>query len=132
MTNDLRESTGAAFRPQDVAALATNVGGPVLVPGSAGFADECAAFNLDRGFQPALIVGAASEDDVVTAIRFAARHGLPIAVKSSGHQVVLGGSLVRPAKSTLFLGGPSRVCCDSRRQGGGVMFEEQLGDQVAA
>jgi FAD binding domain/Berberine and berberine like len=89
MTHDLAGSAEAAFRPQDVAALAANVGGPVLVPGSTGFADECATYNLNCGFQPAMTVGATSADDVVAAVRFAARSGMPIAVKSSAHQVVL-------------------------------------------
>jgi len=127
MTNDLRESTGAAFRPQDVAALATNVGGPVLVPGSAGFADECATFNLNCGFQPALMVGATSEDDVVTAVRFAARHGLPIAVKSSGHQVVLpahGAMLITTERMRGF-------SMDARRQIARAEPGLKVGDVVA-
>src|SRR6185437_14869155 len=127
MTNDLRESTGAAFRPQDVAALATNVGGPVLVPGSAGFADECATFNLNCGFQPALMVGATSEDDVVTAVRFAARHGLPIAVKSSGHQVVLpahGAMLITTERMRGF-------SMDARRQTARAEPGLKVGDVVA-
>lgn len=127
MTNDLRESTGAAFRPQDVAALATNVGGPVLVPGSAGFADECATFNLNCGFQPALTVGATSENDVVTAVRFAARHGLPIAVKSSGHQVVLpahGAMLITTERMRGF-------SMDARRQTARAEPGLKVGDVVA-
>jgi FAD/FMN-containing dehydrogenase len=86
MTDALTESIEAAFR---VAELARNVRGPVLLPESPGFADECATFNLNCGFQPALVVGATCEDDVVAAVRFAACHGLPVAVKSRGHQVVL-------------------------------------------
>jgi FAD/FMN-containing dehydrogenase len=40
---------------------------------------------VDR--RPALIARCASEDDVVAALRFARRHGLPVAVRGGGHNV---------------------------------------------
>ncbi|MGW3498647.1 FAD-binding protein [Streptomyces sp. NPDC001020] len=78
-------------------ALRHSVGGPVLEPGSKGYEAECATFNLSCGLQPAVVVGATSELDVRTAVRFAARHGLPVAVKSAAHQ------MVSPAQGALLI-----------------------------
>ncbi|MFJ5036188.1 FAD-binding protein [Streptomyces sp. NPDC088560] len=78
-------------------ALRQFVAGPVLEPGEEGYEAECATFNLTCGFRPAVVVGATSELDVRTAVRFAVRHGLPVAVKSAAHQVVSpaqGGLLI--------------------------------------
>ncbi|MFE9611386.1 FAD-binding oxidoreductase [Streptomyces sp. NPDC006012] len=49
---------------------------------------ECATYNLNTGFRPAVVVGAADDSDVRAAVRFADRYGLPIAVKAAAHQVV--------------------------------------------
>ncbi|XHM65694.1 alpha/beta fold hydrolase [Streptomyces nigra] len=65
-----------------------DVVGPVLLPGMDGYAAECATFNLNHAFQPAIVVAAACEADVRKAVRFAAGQGMPIAVKSAGHQFV--------------------------------------------
>ncbi|WP_328863236.1 FAD-binding oxidoreductase [Streptomyces sp. NBC_00306] len=79
---------GVSFRPQDVASLRQSVAGPVLTPGVEGYDVECMTYNLNCRLEPALVVGATSESDVRTAVQFAAGHAMPIAVKSSGHQVV--------------------------------------------
>lgn len=65
--------------------LQNGVTGPVLRPGDPGFAAEMAAFNLAHTPQPALIVGAASAADVATAVRWAAKLGLRVAVQATGH-----------------------------------------------
>ncbi|MGW3853246.1 hypothetical protein ACWD74_40520, partial [Streptomyces fagopyri] len=77
------------FRPQDAASLQERVVGAVLVPGAEGYDSECRTYNLNSGFAPALVVGATCEGDVREAVQFAREHGMPIAVKASGHQVVL-------------------------------------------
>lgn len=82
------DQAGVNFQPQDVDYLRQSVAGPVLTPGAQGYDAECVTYNLNCRFEPALVVGAASESDVRTAVQFAARHAMPIAVKSSGHQVV--------------------------------------------
>ncbi|MEU1268559.1 FAD-binding oxidoreductase [Streptomyces sp. NPDC005799] len=82
--------TGVNLRPEDIAVLRHAVQGPVLEPGAAGYAAECATFNLVCGLRPAVVVGAARQEDVREAVRFAAAHGLPVAVKSAAHQVVSG------------------------------------------
>ncbi|NMO51487.1 FAD-binding oxidoreductase [Actinoplanes sp. TBRC 11911] len=63
------------------------VAGPVLLPGDDGYADEVASFNLNNPMEPAVVVGATSAADVQAAVRFAVRHGLPVAVRATGHQV---------------------------------------------
>lgn len=97
MSADMSGTAGGRLSPQDVAELRHSVTGPVLEPGAAGYEAECATFNLVCPLRPALVVGASCEQDVVTAVRFAARHGLPVAVKTAAHQVVSpaeGGLLI--------------------------------------
>lgn len=65
--------------------LAPRVSGPVLEPGDAGFDQEVSGFNLAVTHRPQLVVGVASTDDVVTAVRFAAEHGMPVRVQATGH-----------------------------------------------
>ncbi|MFF4836321.1 FAD-binding protein [Streptomyces sp. NPDC001315] len=89
--------TGVNLPPEDVTALRQSVAGPVLEPGAEGYEAECATYNLMCALRPAVVVGATSESDVQEAVRFAARHGLPVAVKSAAHQVVSaaeGGLLI--------------------------------------
>ncbi|WP_372346717.1 FAD-binding oxidoreductase [Streptomyces sp. KL116D] len=80
--------TGGDLRAEDVTALRHAVAGPVLEPTDPEYAAECATYNLLCGLRPKLVVGATGEQDVVAAVRFAARHGLPVAVKSAAHQMV--------------------------------------------
>ncbi|KUN15861.1 FAD-dependent oxygenase [Streptomyces corchorusii] len=85
------------FRPEDLADLRESVRGPVLEPGAEGYEEECATFNLICALRPAVVVGATDASDVRAAVRFAVRHGLPVAVKSAAHQVVSsaeGGLLI--------------------------------------
>jgi FAD/FMN-containing dehydrogenase len=65
--------------------LASRLSGVVLEPTDPGFADEVAGFNTAAVHIPALVVGAASESDVVEAVRFAAAHDLPVRVQATGH-----------------------------------------------
>ncbi|WP_312034267.1 FAD-binding oxidoreductase [Actinoplanes sp. TBRC 11911] len=78
----------AAASGLDVAELRGAVAGPVLLPGDDGFAAETAPFNLNNPLSPAVAVGVTGAADVRAAVRFAARHGLPVAVRGGGHQVV--------------------------------------------
>ncbi len=85
------------LRAEDIAALRRSVAGPVLEPGAEGYEAECATYNLICALKPAVAVGATDERDVLEAVRFAARHGLPVAVQSAAHQVVAsaeGGLLI--------------------------------------
>ncbi|HEU4849636.1 MAG TPA: FAD-binding oxidoreductase [Terrimesophilobacter sp.] len=74
------------MNPQlDLADLRSRVTGPVLAPGEEGFADEVSGFNLATQYSPDVAVGVTNEADVVEAVRFAARHRLPVRVLATGH-----------------------------------------------
>ncbi|TKJ30287.1 FAD-linked oxidase [Blastococcus sp. CCUG 61487] len=65
--------------------LAAAVAGPVLRAGDPGLADEVAPFNLAHLLRPAVVVGATSTADVATAVGWAARAGMSVAVQATGH-----------------------------------------------
>lgn len=65
--------------------LSARVLGPVLVPGEEGFADEVLSHNRAVVHAPELVVGAASTQDVVEAVRWAAMQGLSLTVLATGH-----------------------------------------------
>lgn len=69
----------------NLADLRDRVAGPVLAPGDDGFADEVSGFNLATRYSPDAAVGVTNEADVVEAVRFAARHHLPVRVLATGH-----------------------------------------------
>jgi hypothetical protein len=46
---------------------------------------ECAGFDLATEPRPNLVVGAASADDIVAAVRFARSRDLPVGVRTTGH-----------------------------------------------
>jgi FAD/FMN-containing dehydrogenase len=71
----------------DAAELGARVTGPVFLPGDDGFTAECTTYNLNAPLEPALAVGVTSVADVQAAVRFAARREMPVAIKSTGHQV---------------------------------------------
>ncbi|MGZ8749945.1 MAG: FAD-binding oxidoreductase [Pseudonocardia sp.] len=74
-----------------------SITGPVLRPADAGYAAEIAAFNTAVTRRPGIVVGADSEDDVVTAVAGAGADGLPVGVKGAGH-----GSTADPAAPVLL------------------------------
>jgi hypothetical protein len=71
--------------------------GPVLEPGADGFDAEVSGYNLLVPHRPRLVVGATGPADVMAAVRFAAQHGLPVAVQATGH----GPSV--PADGAVFI-----------------------------
>lgn len=71
--------------PGTVRELAFKVAGPVMLPGEDGYDDERAGFELTVDHHPAVVVGASSAQDVVTAVAWAAAQDLPVAVQATGH-----------------------------------------------
>jgi FAD/FMN-containing dehydrogenase len=65
----------------------SQVRGPLLQPGHAGYDESRALWNgmIDR--RPALIVRCLGAGDVVAAVAFARSHGLPLTVKGGGHNI---------------------------------------------
>jgi len=72
---------------EGVAALAPKVSGDLLRPGDDAFDAATELWNGTIRRRPALIVRPASTDEVSAAVRFAARVGAPVAVRSGGHNV---------------------------------------------
>lgn len=83
----------------DLTPLRDDVSGTVLAPPDDGFAAALAGYEAPG---PAVIVQAASEGDVVAAVRFAAAEDLRIAVRSGGHA------------GPIFSPGPDRILIDLR------------------
>ncbi|MCC6945447.1 MAG: FAD-binding oxidoreductase, partial [Thermomicrobiales bacterium] len=65
--------------------LQNQVGGVVLSPDDAGYAEEIAGFNLAVQHRPDIVVGIESAQDAQAAIRYAATNHLQITVQSTGH-----------------------------------------------
>jgi FAD/FMN-containing dehydrogenase len=59
-------------------------------PGTPGFTAACAGFDLAAIPAPRAAVAAASESEVSGAVRFAAMHDLPVAVRATGHGPIPG------------------------------------------
>ncbi|MFD8035363.1 FAD-binding oxidoreductase [Streptomyces sp. NPDC048231] len=121
----------ARVLPTKTAELASQVRGPVLLPGDEGYEAECQIYNLNVPLEPALAVGAVNATDVQAAVRFAARDGRPVTVKTTGHQQVTparGGVLI----STRRMQG---IAVDAGRRRArveaGVVWQEVI-DQAAA
>jgi hypothetical protein len=107
--------------PAGISGLAADVTGPVFGPRDPGYAEEVAAFNTAVVRRPGVVVGAATAQDVATALRHAEAHGLPVAVQATGHGATMpfeSGLLIStrrldnvsvdPATSTATLGAGAR------------------------
>ncbi|HVV91316.1 MAG TPA: FAD-binding protein, partial [Solirubrobacterales bacterium] len=66
--------------------LRKQLSGKVLVPGAKGFEAQSRPFNLRYAdVVPRGVAVCADADDVRRAVRFAAEEGLPVAIRSGGH-----------------------------------------------
>jgi FAD/FMN-containing dehydrogenase len=61
--------------------------GGVHEPGDEFYEDTCTLFNVMVDRRPMIVVECIAVDDVVAALAFAHRHGLPVAVRAGGHSV---------------------------------------------
>ncbi len=89
----------------DTRDLGRNVRGPVLHPGDEGFEEEAAAYNLATIHQPEIVVGATDAQDVVATLKWAATHGVPVAVQATGHgadMAMEGGLLINTSRMQDF------------------------------
>ena len=74
--------------PTDLAAaLAERLAGEVIAPDHPEYETARRVWNGMIDKRPAAIARCADADDVATAVRFAAEHGLPLAVRGGGHNV---------------------------------------------
>ena len=77
--------------------LAGLVAGPVETAATPGYEQECDGFDRSVPQQPAVVVGAAAEPDIVAAVRFGRDHGLGVGVLATGHGLTVpmsGGLLI--------------------------------------
>ncbi|AOS63774.1 FAD-binding oxidoreductase [Actinoalloteichus hymeniacidonis] len=65
--------------------LEPNLVGAVLSPADTGYDQQRMGFNRTVESRPVFAVAARGASDVVHSVRFAARHGLPVAVQATGH-----------------------------------------------
>ena len=99
-----------------------------LRPGDPGYDDELAGFQTGFAQRPAVVFAAASADDVIAAVRYAADHGLPVGVQATGHGLpgaCEGGVLV----STMRM---DRVSVDPEARTARVQAGVRWGQVVAA
>ncbi len=84
----------------DIESLRQNVSGAVLTPADNGYDAARACWNLFIDQRPNLIVMAASENDVVAAVRYANSTNMPVTVQATGHgqpKTCGGGILINTA-----------------------------------
>jgi FAD/FMN-containing dehydrogenase len=78
---------------RDAAELARSLHGRVILPGDTDYDAARAIWNSMHEVRPALLVQPADAADVALALRFAGRHGLPVAVRGGGHSVAGKGTV---------------------------------------
>jgi FAD/FMN-containing dehydrogenase len=84
--------TGLAGGAQDVdqdrlTALAMELDGALLHPSDEGYADSVAIWNAMITKRPAVVVRAASNDDVVRTVNFARENELELSIRGGGHNI---------------------------------------------
>ncbi|HZQ66559.1 MAG TPA: FAD-binding oxidoreductase [Gaiellaceae bacterium] len=106
--------------------LEADFAGELILPGDPRYHASRAVFNAMIDRHPALIARCASTADVVSAVRFAAETGLPVAVRGGGHSVA--GHGVCDGGIVIDLAGLKSIEVDaagkSARAGGGVLWGE--------
>ena len=80
-------STTRVLGDATVRELAGGLDGSVVRPSDADYEEARRVWNFAIDKRPALIVRAASVDDVVRAVTFARSEGLPIAVRGGAHSI---------------------------------------------
>jgi FAD/FMN-containing dehydrogenase len=98
------------------------------MPDNADFQAECATFNLMTPLHPAVAVGAICAADVQAAVRFAANRELPIAVLTTGHQMVhaaRGAVLINMSRMNALQIDPTR---NLARVKGGIRWQQLLNE----
>jgi hypothetical protein len=78
-------ATGEPTMSSSIATLDRDLAGRVYQPGTPGFDAARAGFDLSAIPTPDLAVSVTDEDDVTTAVRFAADRAMPVAVRATGH-----------------------------------------------
>ncbi|MGH3603876.1 MAG: FAD-binding oxidoreductase [Pseudonocardiaceae bacterium] len=100
--------------------------GPVFIPADADYESARLIWNGDIDRHPAVIARCQTQQDVVTAVGFAQREGMEIAVRGGGHGI--SGSAVCEGGLMIDLSGMQNVVVDPERRravvGGGASLAE--------
>src|SRR6266700_6497712 len=121
-------TTDDPFTPGQLASLRSACQGAVSIPGEDPYQEEIATWNLAVRLRPALAVGARTTDDVVAAVRWAARLGLAVGVNATGHGAVpnADGALLLNTRRL------SRITIDPGHATATVGAGARMGDVTAA
>ena len=92
LTMDIAVTMHVAAGPTDLDALRGAIRGRLVRPTDPAYADEHLVWNAAHQGRPLVIVRAADAGDVATAVGFARRNDLEIAVRSGGHSLAGFGS----------------------------------------
>lgn len=106
--------------------LETELTGRVLLPGEPQYEKARRIWNHAIDKQPALIIRAASAEDVARAVRFARSEGQPIAVRGGGHSIAGFSTCDDGIVIDLAMMNDVRVDVESKRAfaGGGATWKD--------
>ncbi|WP_067668906.1 FAD-binding oxidoreductase [Nocardia miyunensis] len=107
------------------------VTGPLFLPDTRGYDEEIAGFQTAYTHRPAVVVGALHAEDVRSAVEYAARQGLPVAVQATGHGLSVaadGGVLISTRRMREITVDP---VARTARVGAGVQAEALIEAAVA-
>jgi len=112
--------------PQVLTELRSQVRGSVYLSGDDGYDAARTIWNAMINRRPAVIVRPAGASDVITAVRFAKKHQLPIAIKGGGHNIA--GNAVCEGGVMLDMSGMRSVRIDPAAKTAQVEPGATLGD----
>ncbi|HEY0811988.1 MAG TPA: FAD-binding protein [Pseudonocardia sp.] len=76
------------IRQADITRLRASLDAVIAVPGDVHYDDEVSTWNSSVTLRPAVVIGARTPEDVVTAVAWAVDLGLPVGVNATGHGAV--------------------------------------------
>ena len=107
-------------------ALGTDLDGSLLRPDDEGYAQSVSLWNGMIAKRPAIVVRAASIDDVLRTVRFAAENGVELSIRGGGHNIA--GLALSDGGMTLDMSGQNRVDVDPEARLARVQAGALLGD----
>ena len=87
MTDNRPQGTGIGLEPGALDDLRPRLLGELLLPGNPAYDESRSIWNAMIDRRPAGIARCLGTADIVTAVRFAREHGLPLSIKGGGHNI---------------------------------------------
>ncbi len=112
--------------PSALEAFGTDLDGALLRPDDVGYAESVSLWNGMIAKRPAIVARAASVDDVVRTVRFAAEHGIELSIRGGGHNIA--GLALCDGGLTLDMSGRNQVEVDPEARRARVQAGALLGD----